>query len=164
MSGSTADRALDEAHLDHYRRLGAIHGRHDARHHRRQACVGQRVELHLARLVDGDPGDARLGDVGFDLQRLHVGDRDHRALRLGGGGERRDVVADVGVLGEDHGVERRADQRLLDTHLGAGRFACADAATTAFARRRRAPPAQALRRIVLRARDEFLRQRLGQRL
>ena len=65
---------------------------------------------------------------------LHVGHRHHRALGAGADGERRDVVADVGVLGEHHAVEGRADQRLLDRHLGRPcRFACA-APIAAFGR------------------------------
>ena len=77
--------------------------------------------------------DVALGDVGLDLERAHVGHRDHRALRAGGAGKRRDHVADVGVLDQHHAVERRAD-------LGVGRFTactCSWAAAAAMLPRAR---------------------------
>ena len=56
-------------------------------------------------------------------------------------GERRDDVADVGVLGQHDAVERRADQRLVERDLAPrSRFACAAAiAACAAGARRRAP-------------------------
>src|SRR6185436_12352867 len=108
---------VDEAHLDEHRGLGAIDGRHDPRYDRSEAHVRKGVELHLARLSDLQLADVRLGDVGFDFEGAHVRDGDYRALRARGRGERRDVVADVRILGQHDRIERRADQRLLDVDL-----------------------------------------------
>ena len=49
-----------------------------------KAHVGQRVELDLAGLPDLDLRQARLGDVGLDFERAHVGHRHHRALGVRG--------------------------------------------------------------------------------
>ena len=110
--------ALEEPDLHQHRRLGAVDGRHDPVHDAGEAVVGHRVELDLARLADLDLAERGLGDVGLDLERVHVGDRDHRAPGVGGLRERRDVVADVRALGKHDAIERGADQSLVDGDLG----------------------------------------------
>ena len=103
--------------LGHHGRLGAIDGRHQTQQAAAETHVGQRIELDFARLVELDLAEVRFRHVGLDLQRRHVGHRHHRRLRTQRRRKRRDDVADVGVLGQHHAVERRADQRLLDADL-----------------------------------------------
>jgi hypothetical protein len=46
---------------------------------RRGSAIRQRVERDLARLSDAYFREARLGDIGFDLERRHVRHRDDGA-------------------------------------------------------------------------------------
>src|SRR5262249_35083550 len=79
-----------EAHLYRHGGFGAIDGRHHAPDDPAESSARQGIQLDLAGLLELDLAEARLGDVGFDLERGHVGHRHHCRLRTERRGKRRD--------------------------------------------------------------------------
>ena len=75
---------------------------------------GIRVQRRLDRLARLDAVDVAFVDVNFDLQRIHVHDgADARAREAAAGGDRRNHLARLRVLGGDDAGERRADDRVV---------------------------------------------------
>ena len=80
--------------------------------------VGVGVQHNLTQLPRGDGLEIRLRDVRLDLERAQIGDRDHGALGKRARRERRHNLADIGVLAQYGAVERRANHRVLQRHVG----------------------------------------------
>jgi len=125
-------------------------------YHSGEAGVGYRVELDFAGLAGPDEAQVGFGHVGLDLQRAQIGNGHHRRLGVGGRADRRHDVADIGALGQDDGIERSADQGVIQCHRRAlnGRAAAANGCIRRRHRRLR-PPVAGLRIVVFRLRDDL---------
>ena len=102
--------------------------------------------------------DERLVHVDFDLARIHVDDgRDAGAREAAAGRHRRDHLAGLRILRDDHAVERRAHQQIVEILRAHAHGACGD---LHFALQRFQPRAQradfGLRLVELRLADELV--------
>ena len=106
-----------DAHL--HGGLAAVGGRDDGDHLAGDLPVRIGVQRRLHRLPGRDAVDEGLVDVHLDLERVHVHDgADAGAREAAARRDRRDHLAGLRRLGDDHAAERRADHGVVELHLG----------------------------------------------